>query len=100
MTFKENLAKTKEILLAYWRQGLRELSNAFYGAGTAATNPEYGTIATKLPSEIAKGMTMSNEQEPTNSDQQLSPLEQAIERVPEIETPEPELQQELDLQED
>lgn len=56
MTPKENWNRSKEVLGAYWRQGLRELGSITYVPGTAAQPPEYGMIGTKTPGEIADGM--------------------------------------------
>ena len=52
---RENMARTKEMLLAEWRQGLHELGAALYGPGTAAQAPEYGMPNTKMAIEVAEG---------------------------------------------
>jgi hypothetical protein len=52
---RENMARTKEMLLAEWRQGLHELGAALYGPGTAAQSPEYGMPNTKMAIEVAEG---------------------------------------------
>ncbi len=52
MDWRENMNRSKEVLGAYFRQGLRELGAALHGPGTAAQPPEYGMISTKLPGEI------------------------------------------------
>ncbi len=53
---KKSIAKSKEVLAAYGRQGLHELGSAFYGAGTVAQHPEYGMLGTKTPGEVADGL--------------------------------------------
>ncbi len=55
MDFRENMARTKETLLAEFRQGVRELGAALYGPGTAAQPPEYGMPHTKMAIEVAEG---------------------------------------------
>ncbi len=55
MDMRENMARTKEMLLAEWRQGLHELGAALYGPGTAAQSPEYGMPNTKMAIEVAEG---------------------------------------------
>jgi len=55
MNLQENWRRGLETVSAYWRQGLRELGAALYGAGTVAQPPEYGMLGTKLPSEVAAG---------------------------------------------
>ena len=57
------MGRSKEVLGAYWRQGLKELGSVAYGSGTAAQQPEYGMIGTKLPSEVAEGRRDEREQE-------------------------------------
>ncbi len=55
MNLQENWARTKEMALALWRQGVHELGAAFYGTGTAAQSPEYGMPHTKMAIEVAEG---------------------------------------------
>lgn len=56
MDWRENMNRSKEVLGAYFRQGLRELGAALHGPGTAAQPPEYGMISTKLPGEILQDL--------------------------------------------
>lgn len=56
MNWRENLSRSREVLGAYFRQGLKELGSVFYGYGTAAQPAEYGMIATKTPGEVADGL--------------------------------------------
>lgn len=84
MTFEENMSRSKEVLGAYFRHGLHELGSVFYGHGTAAQHPEYGMMGTRLPSQIAEGM--SGEPNPS-ADKEIAPpsgldayLKQAEER--------------------
>lgn len=103
MNFKENWSRTKEILGAYWRQGLHELGNAFYGSGTAAQHSEYGMIGTRTPGEVADGLRginrsqMSGHNDPGQSqlDAQIQEVEQQLEAAPEAQ-PEPEREIEID----
>lgn len=70
MTWQENVKRSMETLGAAWRQGLRELGAALYGAGTAAQPPEYGMIGTKTPGEVAEGrrsVEMNVHEEPRRS---------------------------------
>ncbi len=56
MNLRENMSRSKEVLGAYFRQGLHELGAALYGPGSAAQHPEYGMIATKPPSMVVEGL--------------------------------------------
>ena len=56
MKIRENWSRTKEVLGAYFRQGLNELGSVFYGGGTAAQPSQYGMIATRTPGEVADGL--------------------------------------------
>ena len=44
MNAKENLSRSKEVLGAYWRQGLHELGSVFYGPGSAAQHPQTAIV--------------------------------------------------------
>lgn len=90
MDFRENMSKSKEVLSAYWRQGLHELGSLTYGPGTAAQNPEYGLIGTKPPSMIVEGL--KGEQDPLarRDDIEPSQLDAHMQRAQEREVPEPE----------
>lgn len=70
---KSQRPSTIETFKAYFRQGLHELGNALYGQGTAAAQPEYGMVGTKLPSEIARDLRGGHQTAPTH--QQPSPLD-------------------------
>ena len=56
MNFKQNMMRSKEVLAAYLRQGMRELGSVFYGSGTAAQHAEYGMLGTRTPGEVADGV--------------------------------------------
>ena len=56
MTPAENWSRSKEVLAAYWRQGLRELGDALSHPGDATVYPEMGTLATKPQSMISDGL--------------------------------------------
>jgi len=104
MNFRENMSRSKEVLGAYFRQGLRELGSAFYGNGTSAQFPEYGMIATKPPSMVVEGLRGEADPAPSRNDispsqldahlqqgQELADVQQEIERsAPEIARDEPE----------
>lgn len=62
MDASSNTSRSKEVLLAYARQGAHELGAALYPSGTAAQPPEYGMPWTRTPGQIADGM---REQEPS-----------------------------------
>lgn len=71
MDFRENMARTKEMLLSMWRQGVHELGAALYGPGTAAQAPEYGMPHTKMAIEVAEGQRT---EEPANDNNPRSIL--------------------------
>lgn len=100
MNIKENLIRSKEVLAAYWRQGLHELGAAFYGAGTVAQHPEYGMAGTKTPGQVAEGIrgqdpadkskdVSRNDPAPSPLDKYTSrePAQERSEREPEREPP-------------
>lgn len=93
MTFKENLARSKEVALAYIRQGFHELGAALYPSGTAAQSPDYGMIWTRTPGEVADGNRGKNTKEknvtPAQDNTQPSQLQQHMDQVPEPEVAEP-----------
>lgn len=104
MDFKQNMSRSKEVLAAYFRQGLRELGNVFYGSGTAAQHAEYGMLGTRTPGEVADGVRginrtqMSwgyNDPDQSQLDQQIQEIEQQIEASPEPEI-EPEREMEIE----
>lgn len=68
MTFKENMSRSREVLAAYWRQGLHELGSVFYGPGTAAQHPEFGMIGSKPPGLITEGLRPDKEHAPAKDD--------------------------------
>lgn len=68
MNLRENLRRSKEVLGAYWRQGLHELGSVFYGHGTAAQHPEYGMIATKPPGLVTEGLRREHSHAPSRED--------------------------------
>ncbi len=96
MNLKENMSRSKEVLGAYFRQGLHELGNVFYGSGTAAQHAEYGMLGTRTPGEVADGVrgiertqmsTGHNDPGQSQLDAHIQDAEQQLEAAPE---PEPE----------
>lgn len=91
MKIRENWSRTKEVLGAYFRQGLNELGAVFYGGGTAAQPSQYGMIGTKTPGEVADGLrgvrqtaSRHDERPPSVLDSQLRQAEErAVDRVAE-----------------
>lgn len=99
MNLRENMSRSKEVLGAYFRQGLHELGSALYGPGTAAQNPEYGMLGTKPPSMVVEGLKGEHDAVPSRNDAAPSQLEAHLQRgqekeeqqrEPERDTPEPE----------
>jgi hypothetical protein len=91
MNLKENWSRSKEVLGAYFRQGLRELGNAFYSGGTAASHPEYGMISTKPPSMVVEGLRGEQTPQAARDDVGPSQLQQHMEQIPEPEQAAPEV---------
>jgi NaMN:DMB phosphoribosyltransferase len=56
MNMRENNSRSKEVLGAYFRQGLKELGAALYPPGTVAQHAEYGMAGTRTPGEVADGL--------------------------------------------
>ena len=56
MNLRENNSRSKEVLGAYWRQGLSELGAAITERGSVAQPTSYGMIGTRLPSDIHAGL--------------------------------------------
>lgn len=105
MTFKENMARSKEVGLAFWRQGLHELGAALYSTGTVVQNPEYGGISTRTPGEVADGIRGKNNKEkdmtPAKDNTDPSQLQQHMEQLPEPEVVEPQAPEpDLDIERD
>lgn len=78
MNWRQNLSRSKEVLGAYFRQGLHELGSIFYGPGTAAQHAEYGLIGTRTPGEVAEGLRGTQEATPSRNDPAPSALESHI----------------------
>ena len=92
MDFRENMSRSKEVLGAYFRQGLHELGAAFYGPGTAAQHPEYGMMGTKPPSMVVEGLKGEAAPEVSRDDAAPSQLDAHLEKAQEQSRPEPEPQ--------
>lgn len=99
MNLRENLSRSREVLGAYWRQGLHELGSIFYGPGTAAQHPEYGMIGTRPPGLVTEGLRPDKEHEASKDDAAPSILEERLQQAEqqrdagrghELEPPEPE----------
>lgn len=80
MNFKENMSRSKEVLGAYFRQGLHELGSALYGPGTAAQHPEYGMLGTKPPSMVVDGLKGERDVSAPRDDLAPSQLESHLQR--------------------
>ncbi|MCC6228532.1 MAG: hypothetical protein IT432_04820 [Phycisphaerales bacterium] len=90
MDVRENLSRSKEVLGAYFRQGLHELGAAFYGPGTVAQHPEYGMVGTKPPSMVVEGLKGESGPEVSRNDLAPSQLDSHLAKVQEQSLPEPE----------
>ncbi len=90
MDLRENLSRSKEVLGAYFRQGLHELGSAFYGPGTVAQHPEYGMVGTKPPSMVVEGLKGEAVPEASRNDVAPSQLDSHLAKVQEQSLPEPE----------
>lgn len=90
MNLRENLSRSKEVLGAYFRQGLHELGSIFYGPGTAAQTPEYGMLGTKPQSMVVDGLRGQSEPTVSRDDPAPSALESHLQRAKEREASEPE----------
>lgn len=90
MDLRENLSRSKEVLGAYFRQGLHELGAAFYGPGTAAQHPEYGMLATKPPSMVVDGLRGNVDAAPSREDVAQPTLEALVKEAKERSVPEKE----------
>jgi hypothetical protein len=85
MNLSENNSRSKEVLGAYWRQGMHELGAALYPPGTVAQHPEYGMIGTRTPGEVADGLRADDSTTPARDNAEPSQLQQHMERMPEPE---------------
>lgn len=90
MNIDENISRSKEVLGAYWRQGLHELGSAFFGPGTVAQHPEYGMIGTRPPGLVTEGLrpdqehvTSRDDDAPSILDERLKQAEAQVNREPE-----------------
>ena len=92
MDLRENLSRSKEVLGAYFRQGLHELGAAFYGPGTAAQHPEYGMVGTKPPSMVVEGLKGEVGPEVSRDEVAPSQLDSHLAKAQEQSVPEPEPQ--------
>ncbi len=81
MNVRENMSRSKEVLGAYFRQGLHELGSALYGPGTAAQPPEYGMLGTKPPSMVVEGLKGEHDAVPARNDAAPSQLEAHLEQA-------------------
>lgn len=92
MDIQSNNSRSKEVLGAYWRQGLGELGAALYPASTVAQHPEYGMIGTKPPSMVVDGLRGDGEPVVDHNQESPSQLQQHMEQLPEPQAPEPEIE--------
>ncbi len=97
MNPRENLSRSKEVLGAYFRQGLHELGAAFYGGGTAAQHSEYGMIGTRTPGQVADGLRADQSTTPTKDNAEPSQLQTHLEQAQEREAPEPDISPEPEI---
>ena len=100
MNIKENLSRSKEVLGAYFRQGLHELGAAFYGGGTAAQHSEYGMIGTRTPGQVADGLRADQSTTPAKDDVEPSQLQTHLDHAQEQEAPEPDRSPEPKIERD
>ena len=100
MNPQENLSRSKEVLDAYFRQGLHELGAALYPGGTAAQHPEYGMIGTKPPSMVVEGLKGETDPAARRDDIEPSQLQAHIEQAQEREAPEPDISPEPEIDRD
>lgn len=92
VNFQENMRRSREVLAAFWRQGLHELGAMFYGPGTIAQHPEYGMIGTKPPGLVTEGLRPDTDKKSSKDDPGPSILEERLrdaERGREGREPEP-----------
>lgn len=75
MNLRQSAVRSKEVLGAYFRQGLHELGAALYGPGTAAQHAEYGMLGTRTPGEVADGLRGSPSPQPAQEDRNPSVLD-------------------------
>ncbi|MFO0858346.1 MAG: hypothetical protein U0640_13440 [Phycisphaerales bacterium] len=94
MNFRENMSRSKEVLGAYFRQGLHELGAVLYGPGTIAQHAEYGMAGTRTPGEVADGLRGSPGKEASRDAPSPSLLDQYIEQGREREAPQREPERE------
>jgi len=80
MNFRENMSRSREVLGAYWRQGIRELGSAFYGPDTVAGHPELGMPGTKPPSMVVEGLKGAHAPEASRDDLAPSQLASHLEQ--------------------
>lgn len=85
MNLRENLSRSKEVLGAYFRQGAKELGNAFYDGGSVAQHAELGMAFTKTPGEITAGMRGEHAAAPSYDDTSRSMLDRYTQPAPEQE---------------
>lgn len=78
MNFRENVSRSREVLSAYFRQGLHELGSVFYGPGTAAQHPEYGMLGTRPPGLVTDGLRPEKETAPSKDDASPSILDERL----------------------
>ncbi|MFO0831530.1 MAG: hypothetical protein U0637_06775 [Phycisphaerales bacterium] len=93
-TQKRSLTRSKEVLSAYFRQGLHELGAALYGSGTAAQHAEYGMLGTKTPGEVADGLREAGKAATSRDAPSPSVLDQHVEQARERPAPEREPERE------
>ena len=82
-SLKDNWRRGKEVLGAYFRQGLHELGSVFYGPGTAAQHAEYGMIGTRTPGQVAEGLRGERDPESSRSESGPSLVDQHVEHAKE-----------------
>ena len=78
---KQSLSRSKEVLSAYFRQGLHELGAALYPPGTVAQHSEYGMLGTRTPGEVADGLRGGEGKSAARDGQTPSVLDQHIEQA-------------------
>lgn len=95
---KKSIARSREVLGAYFRQGLHELGAALYGPGTVAQHAEYGLVGTRTPGQVADGLRGREDAKQSQEVASPSVLQQHVDQArerraePELQRPEPHLE--------
>lgn len=89
MFSSENNRKSRALLDAYWRQGLREVGAALYGPGTVAQPAEYGMPGTATPGEVQKAREAAPASPATSAQEPRRTLDDRVKEAEAARVPEP-----------